>query len=49
MKNDVDVVTIIENEYEMKSFMNHLMIAITQKQRVECSFKNKNKNKNKIH
>ena len=27
-KNDVDVVTTIENKYKMKSFINHLMIAI---------------------
>ena len=31
MKNEADVVTTIENEYETKSFMNHLMIAIVWK------------------
>ena len=49
MKNEADVVTTIENEYKTKSFMNHLTIAIAQKQRVKHLFKNKNKNKNKIH
>ena len=49
MKNEVDVVTTIENEYKTKSFMNRLTIAIAQKQRVERSLKNKNKNKNKIY
>ena len=48
-EDDADVVTTIKNKYEMKSFMNHLMIVIVQKQRVKRSFKNKNKNKNKIH
>ena len=48
-KNEADVVTTIENEYETKLFMNYLTIAIVRKQRVERSFKNKNKNKNKIH
>ena len=49
MKNNVNVVTTIENEYEMKLFINHLIIAIIRKQRVKRSFKNKNKNKNKIY
>ena len=49
MKNEVDVVTIIENEYKAKLFMNRLTIAIVQKQHVKRSFKNKNKNKNKIY
>ena len=49
MKNDVDVVTTIKNEYETKLFMNRLTIAIARKQRVERSFKNKNKSKNKVH
>ena len=48
-KNEVDVVTIIENEYKTKSFMNYLMIAIVWKQRVKRSFKNKSKDKNKVH
>ena len=48
-KNEVDVVTMIKNEYETKLFINHLMIAIVRKQRVKRSFKNKNKNKNKIY
>ena len=48
-KNEVDVVTMIENKYKIKSFMNHLTIAIVRKQRVKRSFKNKNKNKNKIY
>ena len=48
-KNKVDVVTTIENEYETKSFMNRLTIAIAQKQRVKRSLKSKNKDKNKIH
>ena len=49
MKNEVNVVTTIEDEYKTKSFMNRLTIAIARKQRVERSLKNKNKNKNKIH
>ena len=49
MKNDVDVVTTIENEYKAKLFMNYLIIAIVQRQRVERSFKNKSKNKNKVY
>ena len=49
MKNEVDVVTTIENEYKTKSFINCLMIAIIRKQRVKHSFKNKNKNKNKVY
>ena len=48
-KNEADVVTTIENEYETKSFMSRLAIAIARKQRVERSFKNKNKDKNKVH
>ena len=49
MKNEVDVVTTIENEYETKSFMNRLTIVIARKQRVERSFKSKNKDKNKTY
>ena len=45
MKNDIDVVTTIENEYETKLFINYLMIIIVWKQRVECSLKNKSKDK----
>ena len=30
-KNDIDVVMTIENKYEMKSFMNRLMITIIRK------------------
>ena len=48
-KNDADIVTTIENKYEIKLFMNCLMIAIVQKQCVERLFKSKNKNKNKIY
>ena len=48
-KNETDVVTTIENEYETKSLMNRLTIVIVWKQRVERSLKNKNKDKNKIH
>ena len=48
-KNDVNVVTTIENEYKTKLFMNRLTITIVWKQHVERLFKNKNKNKNKIH
>ena len=49
MKNEVDVVTTIKNEYKMKSFMNYLTIMIIRKQRVERLFKNKNKDKNKVY
>ena len=49
IKNDVDVVTTIENEYKTKSFINCLTIAIAWKQCVKRLFKNKNKNKNKIY
>ena len=31
MKNEIDVVTTIENEYEMKLFMNRLTIVIVRK------------------
>ena len=48
-KNEIDIVTIIENKYKAKLFINYLTIAITWKQRVKRSFKNKNKNKNKIY
>ena len=48
-KNEADVVTTIEDEYETKSFMNRLTIAIAWKQYVERSLKSKNKNKNKIY
>ena len=30
-KNEVDVITTIENEYKTKSFMNRLIIAIVRK------------------
>ena len=49
MKNEIDVITTTENEYEIILFMNRLTIAIVRKQRVKRSFKNKNKNKNKIY
>ena len=49
MRNEVDVVMTIENEYETKLFLNRLTIVIVRKQRVKRSFKNKNKNKNKIY
>ena len=49
MKNEVDVVITIENEYETKLFINRLTIVIARKQCIKRSFKNKNKNKNKIY
>ena len=49
IKDEVDVITTIENEYKIKSFMNYLTIVIVWKQCVERSFKNKDKNKNKVY